>query len=401
MTRQRIYKTITIAVLVGAISWVPAASALTGAEIQQRIVQLLSQLQELRAKLPSATAAIPSPGLRQEIATNLYEGLRNNPQVRSLQEFLIKKGYLESGLATGNFFSRTKEAVRAYQKAKGLPTTGYFGPLSRTEYEKDLKVATPVATTPPAASSTPVISTPGIASTTVQTPAPTSSVPVAGNYRLVPRPSYDLPALARHIQDVINDIRQANNLPRLEWDDRLAAMALIHSQNQVADNVSLTNPEFLCNYPIIRHEEFAAGSLGYGLRDRLIARAIRFRYAGENIAMLSLARNLIYQYPARNPPPACPDVADFPPQEGPRSERERLYNEIIEASKNAVANLSPVQYVNREWSSGDEIARKVVDGWMNSPGHRRNILEPEYTHGGIGIAAVNDYLIITHNFLKP
>jgi uncharacterized protein YkwD len=32
-------------------------------------------------------------------------------------------------------------------------------------------------------------------------------------------------------------------------------------------------------------------------------------------------------------------------------------------------------------------ARLIVDGWMTSPGHRRNMLDPNYTHMGIGVAA--------------
>ncbi len=32
-------------------------------------------------------------------------------------------------------------------------------------------------------------------------------------------------------------------------------------------------------------------------------------------------------------------------------------------------------------------ARLIVDGWMTSPGHRRNILDPNYTHIGVGVSA--------------
>lgn len=32
-------------------------------------------------------------------------------------------------------------------------------------------------------------------------------------------------------------------------------------------------------------------------------------------------------------------------------------------------------------------ARMIVDGWMTSPGHRKNMLEPNYTHIGVGVAA--------------
>jgi len=37
-------------------------------------------------------------------------------------------------------------------------------------------------------------------------------------------------------------------------------------------------------------------------------------------------------------------------------------------------------------AAGQRSAQEVMTAWMNSPGHRRNILEPAYTHIGIGIA---------------
>jgi uncharacterized protein YkwD len=41
---------------------------------------------------------------------------------------------------------------------------------------------------------------------------------------------------------------------------------------------------------------------------------------------------------------------------------------------------------NLAWGQGDlATARNIVFAWMNSPGHRHNILEPEFTEVGIGI----------------
>lgn len=31
-------------------------------------------------------------------------------------------------------------------------------------------------------------------------------------------------------------------------------------------------------------------------------------------------------------------------------------------------------------------SRIMLDGWMSSPGHRANILNRDYTHGGLGVA---------------
>lgn len=52
-----------------------------------------------------------------------------------------------------------------------------------------------------------------------------------------------------------------------------------------------------------------------------------------------------------------------------------------------------------DWNSEEEIAKSTVDGWMNSPGHRQNILTSSYDETGIGVAISNDDKVyITQNF---
>ena len=46
----------------------------------------------------------------------------------------------------------------------------------------------------------------------------------------------------------------------------------------------------------------------------------------------------------------------------------------------------------------NSIARAQVQSWMESPGHRQNILNPEYSYIGIGVAYVNVYYYSTQNF---
>jgi len=69
--------------------------------------------------------------------TNLYYGLRNNSDVRELQEFLIDKGFL-TGSTTGNFLSLTLKAVKQYQASVGIIQTGYVGTLTRTAINNEL-----------------------------------------------------------------------------------------------------------------------------------------------------------------------------------------------------------------------------------------------------------------------
>ena len=71
------------------------------------------------------------------IDNNLSYGLQQNSDVRQLQEFLIDKGFL-TGSATGNFFSLTLKAVKAYQTSVGINSTGYVGNLTRTSINNEL-----------------------------------------------------------------------------------------------------------------------------------------------------------------------------------------------------------------------------------------------------------------------
>lgn len=52
-----------------------------------------------------------------------------------------------------------------------------------------------------------------------------------------------------------------------------------------------------------------------------------------------------------------------------------------------------------EWNSEESLAERAVDGWMNSTGHRTNILTPHFAYEGVGVAfSDNDRVYITENF---
>lgn len=44
---------------------------------------------------------------------------------------------------------------------------------------------------------------------------------------------------------------------------------------------------------------------------------------------------------------------------------------------------------------------EIVEGWMNSPDHRDNILHADYTHLGVGVVLYGTVLIATQNFATP
>lgn len=348
-------------------------------------------VEELQAQIEALKARIAELLPPEEIQFNrdLYFGMRNDADVKRLQEFLIAKNFLDSGSNTGNFFSLTKSALSRYQVSVGLPGTGYFGPLTRAKINQiiiiertiiDITQKISVTESQPA---TPILTSPG-------TPPP----PPTGVSRATP--PYDLAGLAKGVQDAINLIRSSNGLVNLAWDDQLAEVALNHSLDQAQDNGEITNPDLICHYPLIRHEGIRGG---YSLGDRLRIGGVSYRSAGENIVMFSLAKDLVFQYEVGNPPPECPEVPKFTPGSGTQEERLALYNNVLSLSREAVQGLEPVDWIRKNWRTNEEVIDKAVTLWMNSDGHRANILRSSYNFGGIGIAQVNDYLIITHNFV--
>jgi uncharacterized protein YkwD len=46
----------------------------------------------------------------------------------------------------------------------------------------------------------------------------------------------------------------------------------------------------------------------------------------------------------------------------------------------------------------EPLARRMMDGWMRSSGHRHNLLSPDYTHQGIGSAVRGDGLVVVQVF---
>ncbi len=63
---------------------------------------------------------------------------------------------------------------------------------------------------------------------------------------------------------------------------------------------------------------------------------------------------------------------------------------------------SSIEYIDGRayynWNSMEEIARSTVEGWMESPGHRRNILTRAFRSEGIGVAIRNGKVYITQDF---
>ncbi len=119
------------------------------------------------------------------ITTNLYQGstdLTMGGQIRSLQNYLFATGYL-TAQPNGVFGPATLSAVKKFQSAYGIQTTGVTGPLTRAAIQKNSCPA--ITPTLPASPSTPSVTTTTSATNpsaiVVTTPTQGTSV-VVGDY---------------------------------------------------------------------------------------------------------------------------------------------------------------------------------------------------------------------------
>jgi len=173
-------------------------------------------------------------------------------------------------------------------------------------------------------------------------PSPSRSAPASLDKR--PQPKISAAGLEKRIHTLINRERQKQGLTQLKWDDAPAGIGRKHSKDMALRS-------YFDHYSPEGHD-------------------FSYRYRQEG-----------YQCSVR------------------------VGNTIYAGAENIALNnrYASVTTVNGEafydWNSQDTIAESTVRGWMNSTGHRKNILMPHWRREGIGVVFGPDGKIyITQNF---
>lgn len=150
-------------------------------------------------------------------------------------------------------------------------------------------------------------------------------------------PGINVTELETQIHSLINTERTKQGLPPLAWNDRLSMIARKHSEDMVQRNYfDHTSPE------------------GYGPMERCEQAGLTIRGCAENIFL-------------------CPQA------------RVNWYVNSV--------------YSHSDYHSQDNIASLVVQGWMDSPGHRNNILNGFWTSQGIGAGiSADNKVYVTEDF---
>jgi uncharacterized protein YkwD len=171
-------------------------------------------------------------------------------------------------------------------------------------------------------------------------PGRTGRIPERGN-----RPSITILELEKNIHDLINRERQKHGLSPLVWNDTLSIIARKHSQDMARRN--------------------------YFSHDTPEGHDFSYRYGQAGYSCAVRGQGNIYYIGAEN------------------IFQNNLYDRVVFVDG----------VVHYDWNSEGTIAKTTVRGWMDSTGHRKNILTPHWRSEGIGVAIAPDGKVyITQNF---
>ena len=161
-------------------------------------------------------------------------------------------------------------------------------------------------------------------------------------------PPIDLLALEREVYTLVNQVREEHGLTPLAWNDKLAELARSHSRDMA------------------EHQFFShVNQRGEDVNRRAAEAGITCRKRRGNYILEGLGENLY-------------ETARY-------ATYQRVFGESAER-------------LILEWKTQQRIARDAVDGWLQSPPHRANLLSPDYETQGIGVAhSEEEELVITQN----
>lgn len=162
-------------------------------------------------------------------------------------------------------------------------------------------------------------------------------------------PRIDPVQMEWQIHQRINDERQRHGLAPLVQDEKLARIARNHSQD-------------MARYHFFSH----VNPLGEGPAERGKRQAWHEKkQIGPTTWKVGLSENIFLN---------------------------SLYNKILTTTQDGIA-------IDRDyiWNNQDQIVRTTVQGWMDSPSHRKNILSPLIDRQGIGIAISGNAVYVTED----
>ena len=180
---------------------------------------------------------------------------------------------------------------------------------------------------------------------------PQGQMPSLSDANLASAPKLDLRAVEKLVHAAVNRERLKINLGALAWNDQVAAIARSHSQDMAKRNFfSHFNPE--------GEDPSARGARQGWTKSKGGSTSADGSVSGlaENIGRIGRFHSL----------------------------RREVEN----------GRLKRVVF---RWYTADQMAVQIVRGWLNSPEHRKNMLDPDRELAGIGLGTFREHIFITQN----
>lgn len=155
-------------------------------------------------------------------------------------------------------------------------------------------------------------------------------------------PSINVPELERRVFELVNQERISQGLSVLVWDNGIADVARLHSQDMAVNNY-------------FSHQNLQGLNVG----DRLTNGGVVYSSCGEII----------------------------------------LEQSVIKTETTHYVNGIPI-HTSKDYKTQEELAEDAVSGWMNSSGHRAIILTPGFVKAGVGVASSGDTYYFTEDFVE-
>ena len=253
-------------------------------------------------------------------------------------------------LAGQAFVSKQMDLVSEYYAEQAEQSTEATPPIPASNPTATLVPTSNLSPTPQPPTSQPTeLPTESLTPAPTATPQPTKVPTATARPTKAPAalagPTLVAESISLLAHDLVNKERGSNGLGELMYDEALAEIARKHSED-MAQN-------------------------GYFAHDNLMGESFSDRYARGGYLCANRQGMVIYG--------GAENI-----HQGWRFGRTTYSGERI---------------INREWHNELKIAQFAVVGWMNSPGHRANILNGVYNREGIGVAFAPDgKLFITQNF---
>lgn len=234
-------------------------------------------------------------------------------------------------------------------KVKTIPVNWTSGiTVKKIEPPPQQQIIQPIVPTQPSVKSSPNIIQIVTQKIRIETSDPTKK-PVESDMQIVTYGDFELRTadLEGTIHNFINLERAKQGLAKLEIDPYLTGIARNHSKDMATRNF------FAHDNPDGQDPTARANALGYTCHKEL----------GGGYYSEGIAENIF---------------------------QNNLYDSIM------YVDDIPSSYA---WNTQEEIAKTTVDGWMNSEGHRQNILTESYDLEGLGVyVSSDDKVYITQDF---